>query len=139
MGRSTVVPVEDLMRPTRGTPAQRRSDAAPLALMLAAWALAVAPVAHALLAHGTPFLRTADDERWVQHEGDPRHHPSGPQPWHGHSHAPGAPEHLKVPALAAASSLIFQTVMLALPAPPRNERRAVTLPRRWSQEQPQAP
>jgi len=127
------------MRPTRGTPAQRRSEAAPLALVLAAWALALAPVAHALLAHGTPFLRTADDERWVQHESDPQHHPPGPQPWHGHSHAPGAPEHLKVPVLAAASSPVLLTVMLALPAPPRSEHRPVTLPRRWSQEQPQAP
>jgi len=29
--------------------------------------------------------------------------------------------------------------MLALPAPPRSEALAVSLPRRWSQEQPQAP
>jgi hypothetical protein len=139
MSRSTVVPPEDLMRPTRGTPAQRRSEAAPLALVLAAWALALAPVAHPLLAHGAPFLRTAADERWVQHESDPHHPQHGPQPWHGHSHAPGAPEHLQVPLLAAASSPLFQTVVLALPTPARTERRALTLPRRWSQEQPQAP
>ena len=101
------------MSPTRRTLAQRRSDAAPLALVLAGWALAVAPIAHPLLAHGVPFLRDAADERWVQHESDPHGQPRGPQ--HGHSHAPGAPEHLQVPALAA------------------------TLPRRWSQEQPQAP
>ncbi len=127
------------MRPTRRTPAQRRSDAAPLALVLAGWALAAAPVAHPLLAHGVPFLRHAADERWVQHESDRQPHQPGPQPWHGHSHAPGAPEHLQVPVLAAASSPLFRTVMLALPAPPRREHLPITLPRRWSQEQPQAP
>jgi len=126
------------MRPTRGTPAQRRREAAPLALVLAGWALAVAPVAHPLLAHGTPFLRAAADEGWVQHETD-RHHQPGPHRGHGHSHAPGAPEHLQISVLAVTSTLIFQTVMLELPAPPQGERRAVTLPRRWSQEQPQAP
>ena len=126
------------MRPPRRTPAQRRSDAAPLALVLAGWALAVAPVAHPLLAHGLPVLRDAADERWVQHGSD-RHHEPGPRPWHGHSHAPGAPEHLQVPVLVAASSPGFRTVMLALPAPPRSEALAVSLPRRWSQEQPQAP
>lgn len=126
------------MRPPRRTPAQRRSDAAPLALVLAGWALAVAPVAHPLLAHGVPFLRAAADEHWVQHESDPHHGP-GSQPGHQHSHAPGAPEHLQISVLAVAAPPVFQTVMLALPAPPRGERRAVTLPRRWSQEQPQAP
>ena len=127
------------MRPARRTPAQRRSDAAPLALMLAGWALAVAPVAHPLLAHGVPFLRDATDDRWVQHESDGRQHPPGPQPWHGHSHAPGAPEHLQISVLAAAFVPVFQTVMLALRVPPRSERGPITLPRRWSQEQPQAP
>jgi hypothetical protein len=126
------------MRPDRRTPAQRRSDAAPLALVLAVWALAAAPAVHPLLAHGVPFLRHAADERWVQHHSD-RHHPSGPQPWHGHSHAPGSPDHLQVPVLAAVGLPSFLTVMLAVLAPPRTERLAVTLPRRWSQEQPQAP
>ncbi|HET9155799.1 MAG TPA: hypothetical protein VFN91_03970 [Myxococcaceae bacterium] len=125
------------MSPTRRTLAQRRSDAAPLALVLAGWALAVAPVAHPLLAHGVPFLRDAADERWVQHESDPHGQPRAPQ--RGHSHAPGAPEHLQVPALAAASSPVFRTVMLALAAPPQSERLSATLPRRWSREQPQAP
>jgi hypothetical protein len=125
------------MSPTRRTLAQRRSDAAPLALVLAGWALAVAPIAHPLLAHGVPFLRDAADERWVQHESDPHGHPRGPQ--HRHSHAPGAPEHLQVPALAAAPSPVFQTVMLALAALAQSERLAATLPRRWSREQPQAP
>jgi hypothetical protein len=127
------------MRPTRRLLAQRRSDAAPLALVLAAWALAVAPLAHPLLAHGVPFVHDAADDRWVQHESDGQRHPPGPQPWHGHSHAPGAPEHLQLPVLAAASSPVFLTVMLALPAPPRSERSVITLPRRWSHEQPQAP
>ena len=126
------------MRPTRGTPAQRRTEAAPLALLLAGWALAVAPVAHPLLAHGIPFLRQAADDGWIQHDGD-RHPQRAPQPAHGHSHAPGAPEHLQVPVLATAATSVFRTVMLGLPAPPRSERLAVTLPRRWSQEQPQAP
>ena len=127
------------MRPLRRTFAQRRSDAAPLALVLSAWALAVAPVAHPLLAHGVPFLRAAADERWVQHESDEQHEPSGPRPGHGHSHAPGAPEHLQVPVLAVAAFPVFRTVMLASPVPPPSAGLAVTLPRRWSQEQPQAP
>src|SRR6516164_7113069 len=108
------------MRPPRRTPAQRRSDAAPLALV-------VAPVAHPLLAHGLPFLRDAADERWVQHGSD-RHHEPGPQPWHGHSHAPGAPEHLQVPVLAAATSPDFWTVMISLLAPAPSEALAVFLP-----------
>ena len=127
------------MRPTRGTPAQRRSEAAPLALVLAGWALAVAPIAHPLLAHGTPFLRTGADDGWVHH-GAPGHPGSGGLPIPpGHHHAPGAPEHLQLPLLAATPPAIFRTVVLASAAPPGPARRPVFLPRRWSTEQPQAP
>jgi len=126
------------MRPTRRTPAQRRSDAAPLALVLACWALAVGPVAHPLLVHGVPFLRGSADERWVRHH-DGRHDQSRPRDTGAHRHAPGAPEHLQVPLLAAAAPAAFQTVLIALPAPPHAETLVLSLPRRWSQEQPQAP
>jgi len=126
------------MRPTRRTPAQRRSDAVPLALVLAGWALAVAPVAHPLLAHGVPFLRLAADERWVQHDAAGRPGDAPPRPA-GHSHAPGSPEHLQLPVLAAGGPPILETVVLALPAQPPPGGLAVALPRRWSQEQPQAP
>jgi hypothetical protein len=124
---------------TRGTPAKRRSEAAPLALVLAAWSLAVAPVAHPLLAHGTPFLRSAGDEGWVSHEPHaPARHDGLPLP-PAHHHAPGAPEHLQVPLLAAAPPTVFETVLLVLRSPPAAAGLAVALPRRWSQEQPQAP
>jgi len=53
------------MRPTRRTPAQRRSDAAPLALVLAGWALAVAPIAHPVLAHGQSGRDDGPGESWV--------------------------------------------------------------------------
>lgn len=118
---------------------QRRSDAAPLALVVAGWALAVAPLAHPLLAHGTPFLRHAADAGWVHHEKDGHHAPSRPASPATHHHAPGAPEHLQAPLLAAAPAGPFQTVMRAVLAPPRAECRPLTLPRRWSDEQPQAP
>ena len=124
---------------TRGTSAQRRSDAAPLALVLAAWALALAPVAHPLLAHGTPFLRAVADESWLRHEA---HGPTGrdglPLPA-AHHHAPGAPEHLQVPLLAAVVPTVFETVLIAVRPPPPAPALAVTLPRRRSQERPQAP
>ena len=127
------------MRPTRGTSAQRRSEAAPLALVLAAWALAVAPVAHPLLSHGTPFLRAAADEGWVHHAA---HVPSGrgglPLP-PVHHHAPGAPEHLQLPLLAAAAPTVFETVLVAVRQPPPAPGIPVSLPRRWSAERPQAP
>jgi hypothetical protein len=127
------------MRPTRGTPAQRRSEAAPLALVLAGWALAVAPIAHPLLAHGAPFLRAAADEGWVHHAA---HGPSGrgrlPLP-PAHHHAPGAPEHLQLPLLAATPLPSFRTLVLAWAAPLELAQRPVVLPRRWSTEQPQAP
>ena len=126
------------MRPSRRTHAQRRSDAAPLALVLAGWELAVAPVAHPLLAHGVPFLRDAADARWVQHFGDGSHDRPGPRESPPHSHAPGAPEHLQLPVLAAAGPTVLRTVVLALPAPRPPEGRPV-FPRRWSREQPQAP
>lgn len=126
------------MRTTRRPPAQRRSDAAPLALVLAGWALALAPVAHPLLAHGVPFLRLAADERWVQHDAD-GHEGRAPPRRAGHSHAPGAPEHLQVPVLAVAASPALEAVLLALPAQRARTGLAVALPRRWSQEQPQAP
>jgi hypothetical protein len=125
------------MRPTRLTHAQRRTEAAPLALMIAGWALAVAPVAHPLLAHAVPFLRDGADERWVQHRSG--HHPGGPPAPSGHTHAPGAPEHLQLPLLAAAAPAAFRTVLLALRLPPSPAGAAVSLPRRWSEEQPQAP
>jgi hypothetical protein len=127
------------MRPTRGTPAQRRSEAAPLALVLAGWVLAVAPIAHPLLAHGTPFLRVAAEEGWIHHaaHGAPgrRGMPLPP----AHHHAPGAPEHLQISLLAATPPTLFRTVVLASPAPHPLARRPVVLPRRWSTEQPQAP
>jgi hypothetical protein len=126
------------MRPTRRTPAQRRSDAAPLALVLAGWALAVAPVAHPLLAHGVPFLHLAADERWVEHDAGGHDGRTPPRPA-GHSHAPGAPEHLQLPMLAAAAPPVLATVLLTLPAPPPPAGPELALPRRWSQEQPQAP
>jgi hypothetical protein len=126
------------MRFTRRTPRQRRSDAAPLALVLAGWALAVAPLAHPLLAHGVPFLRLAADERWVQHDA-PGHPDEAPPRPAGHSHAPGSPEHLQLPVLAAGAPPVLEAVLLALPAPPPPAGLAGALPRRWSQEQPQAP
>lgn len=127
------------MGPIRRTPAQRRSDAAPLALVLAGWALAIAPVAHPLLAHGVPFLHDAADAGWVRHEAHGRTgHDGLPLPPE-HHHAPGAPEHLQLPLLAAAVPTAFQTVLLAVRPPPPAPGLTVTLPRRWSQEQPQAP
>jgi hypothetical protein len=126
------------MRPARRTHAQRRSEAAPLALVLAGWVLAVAPVAHPLAAHGTPFLRHSADEGWVHH-GDGGGGESGPAVPAGHHHAPGAPEHLQLPLLAAAPPVVFQTVVLAVRPPPPRTGRPLSLPRRWSQEQPQAP
>ncbi|MGZ5957158.1 MAG: hypothetical protein ACXWLI_01955 [Myxococcaceae bacterium] len=126
------------MSRARPTHAQRRSDAAPLALVLAGWVLAVAPVAHPLLAHGTPFLRQAADAGWVHHA-DGSRVPGEPVRPASHRHAPGAPEHLQVPLLAAVPPAAFLTVMRAVVSPPRGERRPVSLPRRWSEEQPQAP
>jgi len=126
------------MRPPRGTPEQRRSDAAPLALVLAGWVLVVAPLAHSLLAHGTPFLRHSADEGWIHHRDG---HPAGggPAAPAGHHHAPGAPEHFQLPLLAAAPLTVFQTVLLGVRPPPPRSGRPLSLPRRWSQEQPQAP
>jgi hypothetical protein len=119
------------------TQAQRRSDAAPLALALAGWVLAVAPIAHPLLAHGTPFLRTALDDGWVHHPGERRS--PGPSAPPEHHHAPGAPEHLQLPLLAAVTPPAFETVLLAWRVPIQIPHRKLSLPRRWSQEQPQAP
>ena len=126
------------MRPIRRTRAQRRTDAAPLALVLAGWALAVAPLAHPLLAHGVPFLRLAADERWVQHDA-PGHPDEAPPRPSGHSHAPGSPEHLQLPVLAGGGPPVLEAVLRALPAPPPPAGLSPALPRRWSQEQPQAP
>jgi len=121
----------------RTTQAQRRSDAAPLALVIAGWVLAAAPIAHPLLAHGTPFLRSAADDGWVHHA-DSRN-PTRPSAPPQHHHAPGAPEHLQLPLLAVVTPPAFETVMLAWRLPPQVPARNVLLPRRWSQEQPQAP
>ncbi len=121
----------------RATLAERRSDAAPLALLLAAWALALAPVAHPLIAHGAPAVHDRADDGWVHH-GQERRAPDRRRPA-AHHHAPGAPEHLRLPLLAAATVALFRTVVLASPAPPAHVARPVPLPRRWSQERPQAP
>ena len=126
------------MRPARRTHAQRRSEATPLALVLAGWVLAVAPLAHPLLAHGTPFLRHSADEGWVHH-GDGHRSDGAPAVPAGHHHAPGAPEHLQLPLLAAAPSAVFQTVVLTLRPPPLRAGHSLSLSRRRSQEQPQAP
>ncbi|HET6983923.1 MAG TPA: hypothetical protein VFI53_17405 [Myxococcaceae bacterium] len=127
------------MRSTRGTPAQRRSEATPLALVLAGWALAVAPIAHPLLAHGTPFLPVAADEGWVHHATHGSHGQGGVPLPPAHHHAPGAPEHLQLPLLAATAPTSFETVLVAVRPPPPSQGVAVSLPRRWSEERPQAP
>jgi len=126
------------MFPGRSRHAQRRSEAAPVALVLAVWVLAIAPLAHPLLAHGAPFLRQSADEGWVHHRTS-GHPPAAPALPGEHRHAPGAPEHLKIPFLPAALVLVFRTVVRAFRSPPLAPARAVALPRRWSQEQPQAP
>lgn len=126
------------MSRARTSPAQRRSDAAPLALAVVGWALAFAPLAHPLVAHGTPFLAHAADADWVHHA-DGRRTPATPARPAEHRHAPGAPEHLRVPLLAAAPPTVFLTVMRAVPALARAGQRPVPLPRRWREEQPQAP
>ena len=126
------------MRRARTTQAQRRSDAAPLALALVGWVLAVVPIAHPLLAHGTPFLRTTLDEGWVHHTDGPRA-PSRPSAPPEHHHAPGTPEHLQLPLLAAVTPPAFETVLLAWQVPVPIPHRELSLARRWSQEQPQAP
>ena len=126
------------MRPARSRHAQRRSETAPVALLLAVWVLALAPVVHPLLAHGAPFLRQAADEGWVHHRASSPS-PANPAVPGEHRHAPGAPEHLKLALLAAALVLVFRTVVLAFRSPPLAPALAVALPRRWSTEQPQAP
>ena len=122
----------------RASHAKRRSEAGPLALVVAGWVLAIAPVAHPLLAHGIPFLKDAADAGWVHHA-DERQNPARPALPASHQHAPGAPEHLQLPVLAAVPPAAFLTAMVAVVSPPRQEHRPVSLPRRWSEEQPQAP
>jgi len=126
------------MFPGRSRHAQRRSEAAPVALVLAVWVLAIAPLAHPLLAHGAPFLRQSADEGWVHHRTS-GHPPATPALPGEHRHAPGAPEHLRLALLAAVAPRVFETAVLAFRSLPPVAIRAVTLPRRWTQEQPQAP
>jgi len=123
---------------THLTPVQRRGDAAPLGLALAGWVLVLAPVAHPLLAHGGPFLRGPLDDAWVHHGSTPGRS-SGPAEAPGHHHAPGSPEHLQLPLLAALPQPAFETAMLSGRAPRTLPGEAVSLARRWSEERPQAP
>jgi len=118
--------------------AQRRRDAAPFALVLMGWVLAVGPLAHQLLAHGAPFLQHPGDDGWVQHANE-RGSPRAPARPPAHHHAPGSPEHLQVPLLATAPVTALRAVLVATPAAPLPAWRPVTLPRRWTEEQPQAP
>jgi len=55
-----------------------------------------------------------------------------------HHHAPGSPEHLQLPLLAAEPPPALEPPMVATLAAPALPQGAV-LPRRRSQEQPQAP
>jgi len=126
------------MLPGQSRHAQRRCEAAPVALLLAVWALAIAPLVHPLLAHGVPFLRQSADEGWVHHRAS-GHPPATPALPGKHRHAPGAPEHLRLAFFAATPPRDFETTVLAFQSPPPASIPAVTVPRRWTQEQPQAP
>jgi hypothetical protein len=94
---------------------ERRLRAAPFGLLLLAWGLGVGPLAHAVLAHGSPLVHERGDQGWVQHavaerervprEGPPAHH-----------HAPGALEHLQLAVSSVALTLTVAAVVVVVAA-----------------------
>ena len=128
------------MHPLPCTPQQRdRARSAPLALLLAVWGLMLGPLAHAVIAHGEPILRSGVDEGWI------RHRPATPEPSHaperprGHAHAPGVPDHFRLALVVSQLPGLPDLVLVRARPPSLIVRGAPTLARRWAQEQPQGP
>lgn len=106
------------MLPVPSTPEkQRRIRAAPLGLVLLGWGLGVGPLAHAVLAHGELVLHDGADPGWVAHaERAGRRGEMPPRAPTGHSHAPGAPEHLRLAVLPSAAVLVVAAALVAVEA-----------------------
>jgi hypothetical protein len=125
------------MVPVRLTPEkQRRIRAAPVGLLLLGWGLGLGPLAHAVVAHGDPVLRTGGEPGWVDHSARPssrRRAPVELPP--AHRHAPGAPEHLQLamspaPAMPAVALVVRRVELLRevgwqAPTLPRRRQPAV--------------
>ena len=118
---------------------RRRARSAPLALLLVTWGLMLGPLAHAVVAHGEPLLRSAADDGWLRHRPvapDPSRAPDLPR---GHVHAPGVPDHFRLALIAAEAPAMPAPVLLRVRWIPALLRSAPALTRRWAQEQPQGP
>jgi len=128
------------METLRRNPEQRRrAQSAPLALLLAGWGLMLGPLAHAVVAHGEPLLRSPAEEGWIRHRPPSRDHSHAPELPRGHAHAPGVPDHLRLALLASEGPVLPTPVLLRMRRPVPAVRSAPALTRRWAQEQPQGP
>lgn len=128
------------MRTPATTPEHRhRAHAAPLGLLLAAWGLMLGPLAHAVLAHGEPILRSSGDEGWLKHRPGAPDRDAAPELPRGHAHAPGVPDHFRLALIASAAPTAPAPVVLRTRLDVPRVRSAPTPTRRWVQEQPQGP
>ena len=128
------------MQPMPSTPQQRdRARSAPMGLLLAVWGLMLGPVAHAVIAHGEPVLRSGVDEGWIRHRPVSPDSSRAPELPRGHAHAPGVPDHFRLALVASEPPQMPEPVLVRARRPSPSVRAAPPLARRWPQEQPQGP
>jgi hypothetical protein len=127
------------MQTAQSTLQQRRARSAPLALLLAAWGLMLGPLAHAVVAHGEPMLRSAADDGWLRHRPAAPDRSRAPELPRGHAHAPGVPDHFRLALLATEAPAMPAPVLLRVRQGPALPRSAPALTRRRAREQPQGP
>jgi hypothetical protein len=121
------------------TQQRRRAHSGPLGLLLAVWGLMLGPLAHAVVAHGEPLLRAAEDEGWIRHRPAVPDRSRAPELPRGHAHAPGVPDHFRLALIATTAPAIPAPVLVHTRNASPARRPPPTLGRRWAQEQPQGP
>ena len=110
-----------------------------MGLLLAVWGLMLGPVAHAVIAHGEPVLRSDVDEGWIRHRPVSPDSSPAPELPRGHAHAPGVPDHFRLALVASEPPQMPDLVLVRARPPVLAVRVAPALARRWAQEQPQGP
>jgi hypothetical protein len=116
--------------------AERRMAAAPLALLLVGWGLAVEPLSHAVIGHGLPVLTGTSDATWVRHGPKRSAPPARPQ---GHRHAVDALDHFQLSIQPSAPPVVAPLLVVRAESSREARKPAPARDRRWSPAVPQGP
>jgi hypothetical protein len=129
-------PASAMALPMPASLAERRKAAAPLALLLIGWGLALGPLLHALIGHGLPVLTTAADTTWVRHGPERSGPPARP---HGHSHPVDSTDHFQLSIHPVVPPVTAPMLVVRAESSGEVPQQEPTLARRWSPAVPEGP